>query len=180
MTTDRDILEGYLDMMQARIAAGFEPYLLTFMFKQLKGSERTIALRMTREVERIYSLLLTRVVKRPNKTPDNQKPLMLGCLDWQVPKADRVSFADAMQNDGMHFHANMLMPPIARSMRTLEEIVDRSRLSFEGPNKMLTRLHVEPIKNNARYVFGYGLKSVQRKRLGHDDILVMPKHNSEM
>lgn len=178
--SNKDILEGYQDMIRARIAGGFEPYLLTFMFKQLKGSDRAIAAQMVREVERIFTILLTRIIKRPPNTEMNGQPLLVGSLDWQVPKSERVSIADASINDGMHYHANMLVPPITRNMRTLDEIVDRHRRAFEGPTKMLTRLHVQPIKNNAQYVCGYGLKSVARGRAGHEDILIMPKHSSEM
>lgn len=175
----RDMVGAYLDMIQDRIAVGFEPYLLTFMFKQLKGSDRTVALRMTKEVERIYSVLLNRLFKKPSKRNENEMPLLVGCLDWQVPKHERVSIADATINDGMHYHAALLVPPITRSLRTLDEIVQRHPFAFAGPSKMLTRLHVKPITSNARYVCGYGLKSIERGRLGHDDILIMPKHRSE-
>lgn len=180
MLTNTDMLDAYLEMMQARIAAGFEPYLLTFMFKQVAGSEQAKALQMAREVERIYSLLLTRIVKRPHNTAVSEMPLLVGCLDWPVNKSEKIAVSDAQLNDGMHFHANMLVPPNARSMLTLNEIVDRHRHVFEGPGKPLSKLHVQPIESNARYVFGYGLKSVQRRRLRPDEILILPKAKSEV
>jgi hypothetical protein len=180
MPANTEILDAYLDMMQNRIAAGFSPYLLTFMFKQMGGSERTIAARMTSEVERVYSVLLTRLIKRPHATANNGKPLLIGALDWPVQKNKRQSIQDATQNEGMHFHANFFVPPITRNIRTLEEIVERHLLAFVGPAKLLTRLHVARVENNTRYVLGYGLKSVERRRIGQGDIIILPKHSSEL
>ncbi len=44
----------------------------------------------------------------------------------------------------------------------------------------LNRLHVIEIEKTVRQAAGYALKSVKRGRLGAEDILVLPRHQSEI
>jgi len=57
-------------------------YLLTFMFNRLPGNTSAIVSQMQNEVERVYSALLTWIVKKP--TSVNWVPLLprfIGCPD---------------------------------------------------------------------------------------------------
>lgn len=179
MSNEREMLNGYIDMVEERIEKGFEGSLLTFMFKNLNGSEAARKVQMEREVQRIYSLLLTRFFKRPRTTHIADLPFFLGCVDWPVHKKVKKAIEGITNNDGMHFGGLYLAPPKTRTAMNLEDVVDRALVQIMRPGK-LTNIHVKPIKDTPRKAAGYVLKSVERLRIGSDDILVLPRTHSEM
>ncbi|WFR95715.1 hypothetical protein [Rhizobium tumorigenes] len=180
MLNNNPKLDAYLEWIETRIQEDFEPYLLTFMFNPLNGSEAAVRAQMEHEVKRIYSRLLTRIVKKPNKTPVDQMPLLIGCVDWPVPKLLKASLKDVSLNGGMHMHALMLVPPTSRSPLLMSQLIELKYSTFVTPGGVLMRLHAVLIKDNQAQTAAYALKSVQRGRLGDDDILILPRSHSEM
>ncbi|WHO78224.1 hypothetical protein [Rhizobium leguminosarum] len=179
MSTKQKMLNAYIDMVEERIGAGFEGSLLTFMFKNLNGSEAARKVQMEREVQRIYSVLLTRLVKRPSSMHMDGMPLFLGCVDWPVHKKVKKAIDGIMNNDGMHFGGICLLPPKTRTAMNLEDVVDGARKPIMRTG-MLTNIHVKPIRDTPRKAAGYVLKSFDRLRIGSDEILILPRAHSEM
>lgn len=179
--TDAKIIDGYITMMEERVFGGWEPYLVTLMFNQLTGNEKTKQLQMLKQCEIVYARLLTRLIKRPHNTPTEQMPFWVSCFDWPVNKNTIVPLSDIMINDGMHVHAFFMVPPNAKTADRLGDIVGRSPKSFlVGEGMPLARLHVEPIERTAPKAALYTLKQISRKRMTSADILVLPKSQSEL
>ncbi|UHS63461.1 hypothetical protein HRR99_17955 [Agrobacterium vaccinii] len=179
--TDAKLIDGYITMMEERVFGGWEPYLLTLMFNQVKGNEQTKKRYMLQECEAIYSRFLTRLIKRPHNTDIEQMPFWISCFDWPVNKKAKTALSDILTNDGMHVHAFFMVPPNARTGDRLGDIVARSPKSFlVGKGMSLARLHVEPIEKTAPKAALYTLKQIPRKRLTPADIMVLPRSHSEI
>lgn len=172
-------MEAIQEFIQPYLLRGDEPYMLTLMFKTLKGSEESIARQMNKVAEILYSRILTRLIKRPNRTPLEQMPLWLSCPDWPVMKIDGLTAAEILANGGRHLHAMVLVPPTARTGKRLDQIVEENPQQFLV-GRSLTRLHVMPVERTVERATGYALKSVERGRVGWGDVLVLPKAHSEM
>ncbi|PVE54018.1 hypothetical protein [Rhizobium rhizogenes] len=178
---DAELIDAYISMVEDRAAGGWEPYLLTLMFNQLRGNERTKQQLMLKECEAIYGRLMTRLIKRPHNTPIAAMPFWLSCMDWPVNKQIKSSFSDIMTNDGMHIHAIFMVPPNARTGKRLNEIVADSPKAFlVGERMALSRLHVVPLERTLQKAALYALKQVQRKRITSADILVLPRSHGEI
>lgn len=175
----RLLLDAVNEFIEPRLLRGDEPYMLTLMFKTLKGSERSIARQMDRVAENLYARLLTRLIKNPKNTPILQMPLWLSCHDWPVQKVDGMTSPDILTNGGRHLHAMMFVPPVVRTGVRLNEIVEKNPTQFLV-GQYLTGLHVMPVERTVAKATGYALKSVERGRVGWGDVLVLPKSHTEM
>ncbi|WP_032992367.1 hypothetical protein [Rhizobium leguminosarum] len=177
MTTPEQIIAAYKTMVGKRISKGFEPSMLTIMFKELNGSQEAQKHQMYREVARVYAYLLTRFHKYPGKMPMTEMPLLIGCADWPVYKtgaAKRPSRSEFSANDGMHFGSMFLLPPRTRTPMNLGDMIERERptLLRRGP---ITSLHVERVADTPEKATGYVLKSLERQRITLDEVLVLPE-----
>jgi len=179
MSEHRELVNAYIQMVEERCELGFEGSLLTFMFKDMKGSEASRKERMIKEVDRIFRLLLTRFIKRPEKTPLMQMPFFLGCVDWPVHKNVKKAIGGIANNDGMHFGGIYMLPPVTRTAMNLEDVVARNNREIMRSG-MLTHIHVKPMLKTPRKAAGYALKSVDRFRVGSAEILILPRHHSEI
>src|SRR5829696_7310266 len=96
------INSGYGDMVKSRLRQGWDGYLISFMFNRARGSRPSVIRQMHREVERIYSTVLTRIIRDPRKVPIVTLPLWIVCPDYPVPKHAKQSLRDVTVNDGLH------------------------------------------------------------------------------
>ncbi|MHC2457207.1 hypothetical protein ACVMIX_003848 [Rhizobium leguminosarum] len=179
MSTKQNMIDAYISMVEDRIDDGFEGSLLTFMFKDLKGSEEARKAQMEREVVRVYSLLLTRFCKRPTNTDIDEMPFFMGCVDWPVHKKVKKAIKGITNNDGMHFGGIYMLPPKTRTVMNLEDVVDRTMKPIMATG-LLTSIHVKLMRDTPRKAAGYVLKSFDRLRIGNEEILILPRHHSEM
>ena len=69
---------------------------------------------MKDEVQRVYSMLLTRVHRKPRTASTDELPVLIGAVDLPVYKHNKASGPMVFCNDGLHVHALMLMPPTTR------------------------------------------------------------------
>src|SRR4051812_10304744 len=68
------IYGGYGSMVKERLEQGWEGYLISFMFSQIRGSRSSVIHQMGREVERVYATVLTRIIRDPRKLPTAALP----------------------------------------------------------------------------------------------------------
>ncbi|MBY5572189.1 hypothetical protein HFO55_34390 [Rhizobium leguminosarum] len=179
LALNREWLAAAAEMIQTRVDEGFEPSMLTLMFKDMKGSEASRRRLMTNVATDIYSDLLPRLIKRIKSKTLMELPFFLGCVDWPVPKKHFKALDGIHHNDGMHFGGLYLVPPKARTASNLMDIVERSRpvLMRSG---LLTAIHVEPVLFSPEKATRYVLKSLERFRIGNEEVLVLPRSRSEM
>lgn len=179
-SNDRDAIEGMTrglaQLTQGRVDAGFEPSLVTFMFARLPGNPSAVVGQMRDEATRVFSALITRVVRRPRRSVGSL-PIMIAAPDAPVPKCNK-NTAGSAQNAGVHMHGVLLLPPRSR-LRT--NIVEHFRLNdalYRG--RSLERIDVRPITHSPQRVVDYLLKGIRRRRFGLDDMLVLPRAISEL
>jgi hypothetical protein len=174
-----DLLAAYSRMVTDRVRDGWSCYLVTFMFDQLRGRPSAVMDQMKDQVQRVYSTLATRVRRRPRTASPDQLPVLLGFADRPVFKRDRSSSPAHRCNDGLHFHALVLLPPSSRLRGSLvDHFGERGRL-YEGGG--VRRIHVEPVTRDHGRVVDYVFKSVGRRGLSYDDaVLVLPRTRKEL
>src|SRR5215207_6446888 len=106
------MIEAYGEYVADKMDSEWNAYILSLMFRQLRGSRDGIVEQMQRENERVYSTLLTRVVRDPTAEKNQrQLPIWLRCPDLPVPKRAKVDISEVTINDGLHMHAIALEPP---------------------------------------------------------------------
>ena len=174
------IVAGYVELIQRRIADGFTPYFVTFMFHPLPGGPAAIVAQMRREVERVYSTLVTRVVRDPRSPAAvGRLPLLIGCVDLPVRKTTKVQLRDVAVNGGLHVHAVLLIP--ARSRLRVPVVEHFARGPYLVPGRPLARLDVRPIGFAPEVATDYMMKSLRSGRLSYDDaVLVLPRCVDEL
>jgi hypothetical protein len=104
------LIEASVEWVQSYVAAGYKPYLLSFMFKPLPGTITIHLLQMSDEIERLYSIFTNHIV-RNSSSPSQQllRPVLIAAPDLLVPKHDKHSLQDATINHGLHYHAILLV-----------------------------------------------------------------------
>jgi hypothetical protein len=175
-----ELINSYDGFVQSKVKADWSPLLATFMFKPLAGSCPSQLSQMKREIERIYSILLTHVVRYPNSK--GAKPVLIGMADIPVAKwKKKSSVLDVKINDGLHFHAILLIPPRSRLRVSVEDHFDEHSASYLGDRRTIDRIDVKPITTADSYnVTDYVFKSIKRGLSYDEHSLILPKASSEM
>jgi len=161
-------IDGYSQMIKTHIEIGSSAYLMTFMFDQMNGNERTRLAQMKHEIERVYSILINHSHRyRSMFSVRNRLPILIACPDYPVAKYDKQSKADVMTNDGLHFHAILLMPPLSRLRDSIvEHFESKKHLYING---RLRRIDIRPITHDVDQVTDYVFKSLKNGRISDDD-----------
>ncbi|WP_243375077.1 hypothetical protein [Microvirga solisilvae] len=182
MLDTKHIINGYSLMVMERLEAGWDGYLLTFMYKPIKGSQQSVNRQMERELERVYAKSLTRIVKKPASQPLDMLPLWIACPDYPVPKGDekRQSVRDVTVNDGRHMHAIAVVPPWSRVEEGLANHFDEKQSLYVTEDSTLWRIHAEPITHNPKRVNDYVLKALKRSRVGAEEVVILPRTRREV
>lgn len=181
-TSHTDLISGYTDLIEQRVQDGWQPYLITFMFKRLHGNRSRIINQMRDEIERVYATLVTRVVRKPRSPKSADRlPVFVGFADLPVAKRERKQLREVTLNDGLHYHGILLMPGRSRLRTGLAFHFMKYHRQYLRDRSRLDRLHVRPIDTDPGYVVRYTLKALENGRLPYDDcVLVLPKSVTEL
>jgi hypothetical protein len=167
------LIDGYSTWIKKQyLDEEWRPFLLSFMFKPLPNSGKMV--QMNDEVERIYSTLITRVVRKPRSPfQSHLSPILIGVPDFPTRKRHKQPLNNLSINCGLHIHGILLMPP---SSRLKQDVVShfKEHQPLYVKNRLL-RLDVELIDSNLAYVVDYVFKSVKKHKVDLDDILIFPK-----
>jgi hypothetical protein len=175
------IIDAYGSWATEYINRGWNGYLITFMFNPLRGSAQGIARQMEKEVERVYATMVTRVVRKPlSDTYQDSLPRWFVCPDYPVPKYAKQDLATVAINNGRHMHATGLIPPVSRMKEPLNTHFLRNQDLYVRSDCKLMSVSAIPIEDTADYVTGYGMKSLARRRVDFDQILILPRSRSEL
>jgi len=176
------LIDAYVSMVKERIAWGWSPTLLTFVFKPLGGSDAYAAAVMANEVERVYATMLTRtsISRRPRTRPAHEHSFWIVCPDYPIFKHERGQLADISLNGGRHMHGPTLTPPATRLKESLTEHVERNQHLYAGGKHPLARLHAIPMTSRPGFVVDYAMKGLKSSRVNLDDILIFPRTTSEL
>jgi hypothetical protein len=142
------LINGYSKWIKQYLDEGWRPFLLSFMFKPLCNGGKMV--QMNDEIERVYSTLITRVVRNPRSPfQSHLSPILIVVPDLPVRKRQKQPLNNLSINCGLHMHGYV-------------------------KNRLL-RLDVEVIDSNLAYVVDYAFKSVKKHKVDFDDILIFPK-----
>ncbi|WP_172729767.1 hypothetical protein [Neorhizobium galegae] len=178
--TQRELLDSLHDWQTQLIMGGHDPYVLTLMFNPIGGGEKAIMRAMVRETELTYARLLTRLIKKPKRTPVECMPMLFAWPDWPVHKNEKISLNEASINGGAHIQGLFLIPQVSRAKKDLSEIVGEKQDQFAGPNHVLARLHAVRVDRTHKRVQDYLSKFVKRGRTTMSDLIVLPRTHTEM
>jgi hypothetical protein len=178
----REVLAGYVQLVENRVRQGYEPSLITFMFRQLPGPPQAIIRQMRDEVERVFATLLTRVVRDPCSPRSVGKlPVLIACADLPVAKRDKRTLREVTINGGLHFAGVLLVPAQSRLRVTAQQhFSERAELYLRG-RRRIDRIDVRPVETDPARVVDYVMKACTRGHLGYDDsVLVLPRARGEL
>jgi hypothetical protein len=160
---------------------GFEPYMVTFMFRLATLKRGLKDQQMREEISRVYSRFLTECVRNPwsQRNRDN-RPILIACQDWPVWKKKKKERLVLLPWEGAHWGSILLVPPWHRLKTGLKNHFETSkRTAYIRPGLPLSRIHVEHIDYQPRLATDYVMKSIERRRCSIDDILILPFSQSE-
>jgi hypothetical protein len=82
----RQIIKAYSEMLEGKEEQGWELFLITLMFNQLKGSRESVIRQMHKGANRAYATLLNQMYRHPGEVPTSELPLWILVPDLPVPK----------------------------------------------------------------------------------------------
>jgi len=176
----QDIVNGFTRMVTDKLADGWSAYLVTVAFRHLPGQRHGVLNRMKDEVTRLYSTLVTRVHRKPKTAPTDELPVLVALADLPVFKWDRAKSPTSC-NDGLHFHAILMLPAASRLREPLIEHFRSNADLYAGPRKLVDQIHVVQVTHDPHRVVDYVFKSVLSRRIPYDEaILVLPRTRREL
>jgi hypothetical protein len=172
---------GFGRLVEDYIRRGYEPYLMSFMFKLAMLENRSKDQQMREEVSRVYSRFLTECLRYPwSKNNLHNRPVLIACPDWPVWKRNKQDQIKALPWEGAHWGGVLLVPPrndLNVGVKDHFETVKRK--SYVRAGLPLSRIHVQHISYQPGLATEYALKSLRRRRCGFDDLLIFPLSKSE-
>jgi hypothetical protein len=177
-----DVISAYGNWIKENSENSLQVYLVTFQFNHL-GKNGIAALEfMRKEIERFYVVLLSNVVRRPRRPSHLVKlPRLIAIPDRPTSKRiSTYSLSDVRPNDGVHFHALIAIPKVSRLRGDLFKHIQRNKMRFLGNQGKIMNIDVRPIGDPDGRLVDYAFKHIKRKSFSLDDILVLPKSQSEL
>ena len=173
------LVDSYGIWVTQRIAMGFEPTMITIMFKQLGGSGQMRSEVMRKDIEGLYGHVLSRVVRHPRKALEFHLPLWIVMPDDPVFKTNRDHLSDIAINDGRHYHGITLQPPGNRLKESFSSHLMSNQAQYRHQTQ-IARLHAVDMPRTPMAATDYVMKTIKRGRASWDDIIVLPRLHGEM
>jgi hypothetical protein len=172
---------GYTQLITDRVQVGWTYDLVTILFCPLTGARSSVISKMTDEVQRVYSTLVTRVHRKPKTAPNDELPVFVGAADLPVYKRDRSAIIPVFCNGGLHFHLLVLIPPGSRLKEPLAEHLEMNRDLYSGNGTSIQRIQVEAATRVGSRLVDYVLKTILSGRLSYDEaVVVFPRARAEL
>jgi hypothetical protein len=178
---NRQLVDGYTQVVIDRVDSGWSCHLMTFPFAQLPGPRGAVIQAMKDELQRVYSTLVTRLHRKPRTASPDKLPILIGAADLPVYKRDRDSSPLVRCNDGLHFHALLLVPPATRLGLSVEEHFRANEAMYLGKQRLIDKLDVRRVADSYERVVDYVFKTILRRRVLYDEgILLLPRARQEL
>jgi hypothetical protein len=177
-----ELIEGYRGWIKEQSENGMDVYLATFQFNHISANQKTALDIMRKEIERFYVVLLSDVVRRPRRAAHLVNlPQLIGIPDR--PTSKRVStncLSDIRPNDGVHFHIFVAIPFIFRLQEDLVRHIRQNKMRYLGNHGKIMKIDVRPVENLDGGLVDYTFKHIKRRSFSLDDMLILPKSQSEL
>jgi hypothetical protein len=177
----RRLRVAYGQWIEDMVWDGWNAYYVNFMFRHIPGLSRHRFAVMKNEVERVYSMVATRVVRKPT-SPEHldNLPRFIGCEDKQVPKKIKVSLRDVTVNDGSHINGVFLFPMKSRLRKHPIDLIGDNKQYYIPEGGPLLRIHFTPLHVTLTKAVDYTFKSIKRGWVKEEDIILLPKSSGEV
>ena len=108
--------------------------------------------------------------------------LLFAFPDLPAPKATKPALLrDVVVNDGWHTHAIVLTPTRSRMTESLDQHIEKNQNLNRGSHGKAQRVHVIPVEPGpADEVVDYAMKALKRGHITSDDLLLLPRCESEL
>jgi hypothetical protein len=176
-------IDGLGDMVRMYIKKGFEPYIISFMFRlsALNTSATQQMMMIESEINRVYSRFLTETVRYPwSKGNVGNRPILIACPDWPVFKWKTTFKRIYLPHEGIHVGGILLVPPrnnLKNGVKDHFETVKRK--AYVRPGFPLSRIHIQHMDDSYGRAVDYSFKSLKRRRCTFDDLIYLPDSQSE-
>jgi hypothetical protein len=176
------LITGFNLMIIERVQAGWQPYFVTFMFRHISGGPSKRKQIMTDEVSRVYSQMITRIIRNPTAPKYQQLlPYLMAAPDLPVPKtSSRASLRELTVNAGLHFHGVLVLPPEDKcrlGRHLLAHLHEKEEL-YCPPDHSLLRIDAR--LSSTPMLADYTLKQIKRGNIAYDDLLILPRSLREV
>jgi hypothetical protein len=175
-----EIVRAYSEMLEEREGQGWELFLITLMFNQLKGKRESVIAQMNQGAERAYGTLLNQMYRHPRDNPTAELPLWILVPDLPVPKHSKQPLRDLQVNGGMHLHGMAAIPPNTRLNARLDQHFEIDENRYIKPGFPLRRIHAKHVTETLEYTTSYAFKNLSRGNFDFDQVLILPHAGSEM
>jgi hypothetical protein len=137
---------------------------------------------MEDEIDRVYRTLVPHVERFPTSPAGSKRvPLLVAFPDYPIRKLDRFSTLDVKINEGLHYHAIILVHTESRLKVGLDIHIKEHGSRYVREWDALRTIHIQPINDStAKTAVGYGFKALQWRIPDSDRIFVRPRAVSEL
>jgi hypothetical protein len=168
-TTARQLITGYSELIQRSMSHGSNAYFLSFMFKPLAGSPKTLLIKMNDEVQRVFSTFVTRAARNPKSEAQRASlPFLITVPDRPVSKQNKQNLSDLVINNGLHLHGILCVPRDSRLKVDAADHFDANKALYVR-NRLL-RIDIKPVYSAD--VVDYAFKALKNGNATPDDIQV--------
>lgn len=178
----QSFIAAWTKYLQQEEIKGKRLYLISVLYKPIRGADANIRRRIFIGIEEVYAKLLTNMFPNPwDPKIAEHRPIFLCCLDWPVIKKSRVQnfkHWDTRVNNGGHLHAIGIMPRRSELGCGLEKHFQQDGAEYLGRSSPLIHIYAERIRDRLPFVTDYALKGLKRERC-LDDWLILPASKGE-
>jgi hypothetical protein len=172
----KQIIEAWTQLIESFICKGWDAYLVSVLFHELAGSTQAKKTQMNQAIERIYSRLATRMVRKTQSERwKRYLPIGIFVPDWPVPKYrnkhKKSTIEEVSINDGLHMGGIILGNGWGRIRNSLDLHFKEEKDLYE--TDQIRSIHVRPITHNLEKTADYSFKALKRRTCSMDDILVL-------
>jgi hypothetical protein len=177
-----DIIHGYGELIQSRLDMGWVAHLVTFMFRELSGSQTVKIYQMQEKISAVFQKIITRAVRNPTSPKWSQYvPIGVFFPDLPVYKKSRQAIPYILVNDGLHIQGITVVTTEDR----LKHVTIPLELYFHDCwwhylGDKLYHLDVRPITHDEIFVVDYLGKWIKRGVFSTDDILLLPRTRNDL
>jgi hypothetical protein len=170
-----EIIDAWRKMIMRYLVNGWDAYLVSILFHEIGGSTNTKILQMSKEIERIYNRLATRMV-RNTWSPAHAVNLPKGIFlpDLPVPKrrsGKKSTIEDVSINEGLHMGGILLANKRGRIRDNLENHFEQEKEVYKTGK--IRSIGIRQITHDVEKPVNYTFKSLTRRRCTPDDVLVL-------
>ena len=141
---------------------------------------RTKMRMMIPELQRMYNTMLTRLVRNPRAYSSDELPRWVAVPEFPVPKHKKQPLRTVTVNDGLHWQAICLVPEKVRIKQCLASHIERFQGVYARDRNIVFKLHAEMIHYDPPYMVDYAFKSLKKRWVSLDDIVIFPRAQSEL